>query len=126
MSGFDILKLLSEARVDEILAENSDKDFVRRIQEPEKSPSILNKDGSESSHRMAYEVGEALGEEKGKWYVFPTIQRDKRGNLKDYKDWKRAWGPAKKNNDYIKFDTREDAEWFEKNWKVKWGMEPRQ
>ena len=73
-----------------ILEQNADKDFVRRIRDPQNSPFVDNgPDKAPSSHKMAFEVGEAIGEEPGKWYVFPTIQREQDGALVDYKDWKR-------------------------------------
>ena len=40
-----------------------------------------------STHRMAHEVGEAIGGESGKWYAFPTLfpHKKKSGRWLDYK-----------------------------------------
>jgi len=119
------------SKVFEILQANQEKDFVRRIADPENSPFLdagLDKEGNRQykSHKMALEVGEALGEEPGKWYVFPTVQRDDFGEgLVDYKDWQTAWPKAKEKDDFIKFDSHKKADWFERNWKVVWGHPPR-
>ena len=120
----DPIEIERLTKVKSILAPNTDKDFVQRIISPQDSPFIKNKDGSESSHKMAFEVGEALGlkgERATKWYVFPTIQRESEGSLVDYKDWKKAWPSAEANQDFIEFDSKEEAEWFERNWKAVWG-----
>ena len=115
------------SKVFDLLQANSDKDFVKRILDAKNSPFIDNGPGNDpSTHKMAVEVGEALGEEAAdKRYVFPTIQREQDGNLVDYKDWKAAWGPAKAKDDFMEFDTAEEADWFERNWKVVWGHPPR-
>ena len=113
-------------KVYSILAANEDKDFVTRILEPEKAPSIKNDDGTYSSHKMAVEVGNALGEKNDKWYVFPTIIRQDDGSLKDFAKWQKAWPEAKKRGDYIEFDSFSEADWFEKNWKRMWGHAPRE
>ena len=119
-------------RVHEILEANESKDFVQRIFNPEKAPSIVNPDGGHSSHRMAVEVGAALGlkgDKAKKWYMFPTIIRDEYGGLTDHTNygedqdgWKKAWPDAKEKGEYIEFDSADDAMWLEKRWKLMWDI----
>ena len=107
-------------KVFKILAKNEHKDFVQRIFYPEESDAIVNEDGSTSSHKMAAETGRAIGENPKKWYVFPTIVKDDDGFLVDYKDYNAAWPEAKRKGDFIEFDSKDDAIWFEKHWKLMW------
>jgi hypothetical protein len=113
------------AKVFAILEANQNKDFVKRILDPQNSPFIENEDKSVSTHRMALEVGEALGEDKDKVYVFPTILRGEEGKLVNYGDWKKAWPAAKAQGEYLEFNSFEEADWFERNWKTVWGHPPR-
>ena len=88
-----------------ILSANRTKNFVDRILSPQNYPQISNKDGSYSTHLMA------SGEMNGKHYVFPMITY-KDGKLKKWDNWKDALDYAIKNNEFIDFETPEEAEWF--------------
>ena len=111
---------------------NSSKDFVKRIFDPEKSPAVANPDGGSSTHRMAVEVGEALGlkgDKAKKWYMFPTVIRGEDGELVDHTSygedpdgWQKAWPDAQEKGDYIEFDSADEAMWLEKNWKLMWDI----
>lgn len=106
------------AKVFDLLEKNADKDFVKRILDPQNSDAIINEDGSQSTHRMG------IAEADGVHYVFPTIIKDDFGTLKDFTDPKDKWAPfreALRRNEAIGFKTAKEAEWFERNWKVVWG-----
>ena len=67
------------------LMSNNNKEWVRRVLEPDKAPPpIKNSDGSISSHRMAAEV-----DGNGTWFVFPTIVNDG-GRLRQFDDNREA------------------------------------
>ncbi len=57
----------------QILEANSDKNFVRRILEPDFFPVIENPDGSRSTHRMASNGVILPGDDKPTEIVYPTI-----------------------------------------------------
>ncbi len=96
-----------------ILAWNSDKNFVKRIMEPGKYGELANSDGSVSTHSMAW------GETDGKYQVFPTVVQGEKGALQRL-EGKDAWDRAQETGGYIDFDTPEEAEWFSKNYKKVW------
>lgn len=105
-------------KVFDILQDNQAKDFVRRILDPENSPAIINADGTPSTHEMA------TAEAEGVHYVFPTIMRDEQGLLRrfhDENDKFASFNEALRRGEAIGFKTAEEAEWFERNWKVVWG-----
>lgn len=104
----------SFSKVFEMLQANQEKDFVKRILEPEKADAIVNEDGSFSTHLMA------TGEADGVHYVFPTVIKDELGTLQKYEP-KEAFNVAIKQGEAIGFKTAKEAEWFERNWKVVWG-----
>jgi hypothetical protein len=52
-----------------------------------------------------------------KYFVFPTILRDKKG-LKNY--GKNAFKEAMKRKEYIEFDSPDQADWFSRNYKLLW------
>jgi len=106
------------SKVFDILEQNQAKDFVKRIMEPERSPSILNEDNSVSTHRMA------TAEADGVHYVYPTILRDEQGILRQ-RDGSDAFKAAIESGEAIGFKTAKEADWFERNWKVVWGHPPR-
>jgi hypothetical protein len=53
-----------------------------------------------------------------KYHVFPTIIYDGR-ELKKY-DPRTAYKYSRKKNDYIEFNTPEEADWFSKQYKAIW------
>jgi hypothetical protein len=99
-----------------ILASNVQKDFVKRILVPDAYPKIPyddypNKDFHRedvATHQMADTT-----DEYGRGYVYPNIQAEKGGHLRDY--GKSAFERAKKTGDYIKFKNKEEAGWFAAN-----------
>ena len=83
---------------------NKTPNFVKRIQNPEKYPFISNKDGSVSTHKMAAEV-----DEKGDWYVFPTIVQRTDGSLKEFDDPISALKYNKNLGNAIKMNNKKEA-----------------
>jgi hypothetical protein len=103
---------LSQRSVAQILSENSDKNFVQRILNPQEYPDIPDPDGGDgrSTHKMAY------GEVDGKVIAFPTIFYDeKKESLYVPKD---PVAEALKTKNYIEFKTPQEADWFTQNYKL--------
>jgi hypothetical protein len=91
-----------------ILASSVQKDFVKRILVPDAYPKIQLNEIDYATHQMSDTT-----DEKGRGYVYPNIQADKRGHLKDY--GKGAFERAKQTGDYIKIKNKEEAGWFAAN-----------
>jgi hypothetical protein len=96
-----------------ILENNTDKDFVQRILKPNESPVMDLGDGKIATHKMAWE------HQDGKYYAFPTIQRQGKGLVDKGKN---AFFDSMNNGEFIEFDTPGEAEWFSKNYKKVWEM----
>ena len=77
--------------------------FVKRLNTPN-YPAIQNKDGSVSTHRMAAEV-----DEKGDWYVFPTIVQRQDGTLTQFNDNREAYNWNKQRGNVLRMNNKEDA-----------------
>ena len=80
-------------------------------------------------------TGEAEIDGKTVYTMYPTIVH-KDGEYTDFRfggnhpdpdpeGGAKAWQYASENDEYIGFDTKEEAEWAERNWKRLWGDEPR-
>ena len=104
----DIKKLIP------ILLENREKPFVKRILSPDNYPTLDNKDGSYSTHSMAW------GNADNKNIVFPTVIYDEPAKTMRRLGEKEAFDRAMKIGENIKFDIKEDADWFSKNYKKYW------
>jgi hypothetical protein len=100
-----------------ILNANKDKNFVQRILTPDTSPVLQDYagPGTHGTHLMS------SGEFEGKGIAYPEIVQMPDGSLKRL-DRMEAMDYAIKNNQYIQFDTPEEAEWFGKNYKSVWGQ----
>ncbi len=111
-----------ELRKEMVLAQlqpHMEADFVKRILDPDNAPQIINEDGSASTHRMA------TAEAEGKHYVFPTVRKNPEGILEDF--GMDSFKDAFKSKEVVgPFDTADQADWFERNWKVLWEESPRQ
>jgi hypothetical protein len=104
-------ELYGKSILQDILRKNQDKKFVKRI--INRSPMKLdNKDGTHSTHSMAY------SEAEGKFYVYPTVIETE-GELKRLKS-EEAWKHAKDKKEFIRFDSKDEADWFSKNYKNVW------
>ena len=96
-----------------ILDQNKDKDFVQRIMNPKESPVLDTGDGASATHNMKVE------QQGGKYYAFPTIQRQGNGLVDKGKN---AFFDAMSSGEVIEFNTPGDADWFSKNYKNLWEM----
>ena len=95
-----------------IVDANKGKTFVDRIIDPSSYQPLSNEVGSLSTHSMAW------GEANGKYRVFPTVMRYGNG-LKRF-DGNAAWRLATELNNFIEFDTAEEADRFSKEYKMYW------
>lgn len=105
---------MSDEELIKILARNQKLNFVSRALNPHIFPVLDNKDGTVSTHSMAW--GE--GEEPDQNYVYPTVVQkgDKLVRLKD----KQAFQHAMDTGEYLQFKTPEQADWFSRNYKNIW------
>ena len=95
----------------DILNKNRNKNFVKRIINPEKS---INLDGGRiGTHLMA------SGEIDGRHIVYPTIIEKSDGELYQLGN-KEAVDYAIKNKEFIEFKSQEEAEWFGQHYKDIW------
>jgi len=108
----------SFSRLTEILSENAQKPFVKRILDKNSYPTLDNKDGTHSTHSMSW------SEVDGKYVVFPTVLLEEDKTLKRYPP-RQALDSSLENDDFIAFDTPEEADWFSKSYKQVWDMERR-
>ena len=79
-------------------------EFIDRINNPDKYPVLWNKDGSYSTHQMAAEV-----DEKGNWFVFPTIVRLPSGELYQFKDSSQAMDYNLRTGNFIPMKNKKEA-----------------
>lgn len=100
---------MDKVKLLELLLEHRNKDFINRIINVNDFPTLENRDGTISTHSMAY------GEADGKFYVYPTVV---------YEDGKMqrlgpdtAWNRAVMSGDYLEFDNEQDAADFSKEYK---------
>lgn len=98
----------------DILRKNADKSFVKRILSPDKYPTLDNNDGTISTHSMAW--GET---EDGRVFAYPTVLLRPDGSLERYGDAE-AWEHTQRTGNFIEFPSREQADWFTKNYKRVW------
>ena len=99
--------------ISEILANNKSKNFVDRIINKSKYPSLDLGKGVEASHLMAWTKVD------GRPIVFPTVLYEG-GKLKQYQP-KEALQRVLKNGEFIEFKSDQQADWFSKNYKLIWG-----
>lgn len=111
--NIDLEKML----VLDILNKHKEKNFVQRILEPDKFPKLDVGGGQHATHRMAW--GEIDGKDGKKYVVFPTVRfRYPEGRLTDLGE--RGFAEALKDNEYIEFDSPNEADWFSKKYKRAW------
>lgn len=97
-----------------IIEKNKDKNFVDRIKNVDKYPDLDLGNGWKATHKMSY------AEVAGKYLVYPNVVYVPTTNSlmelkpKDAFDW------AVKNNEFIKFDSQKEADYFSKNYKKLW------
>ena len=97
-----------------ILSQHENKDFVQRILNPKKYPSIPAEGGKRATHKMMW------GEADGKFFVYPSIIH-KKGKLVDLGvKSNKAMEHALTSGEYIRFSTAKEAEQFSKGYKKVW------
>lgn len=102
-------------QIKQVLAANSDKEFVQRILKPDESPKLDMGGGYHGTHMMAAEYDP----DEDKWIVFPTIVMID-GQLQQL-EVNQAFRHAKDSNEYIDFGTDKDSALsFSKNYKKVW------
>jgi hypothetical protein len=105
-----------QAKIKAILDANQKLNFVQRIINPDKYPTLPLPDegpGAYGTHKMSYATGE-----KGAM-VYPEIIQDSTGQLKRL-GRQEAMDYAKKSGEFIQFNNPQDADWFGKNYKKVW------
>ena len=108
---------VDQDRIKAILEGHKDKNFVQRIMQPDKYPTLpldpSKGEGDYGTHMMSYSTND-----KGA-VVYPEIIQDTDGNLKRLgRD--EAYRHAMKTGEYIPFSNPADADWFGKNYKKVW------
>jgi len=88
--------------------------WVDRGLNPSDNPSMKNADGSVSTHRMAAEFID------GDWYVFPTIDYDKKsGKWIEFEDPFEAYNYHKQKGSLMKMPNKELALYYAENGLIK-------
>jgi len=103
--------------ISKILGEHQDKQFVQRILNPADYPSIIDEKSKQSmTHLMSW------GDYKDQFIVYPEIIYN--ANTKSLKRLSRsdAYNYAVKTKEYIPFKSKEEADWFTKNYKKYWDI----
>lgn len=100
-------------KVMRILRQHGDKNFVRRIMDPNIYPRIKNPDGTYSTHLMS------VSEADGRHYVYPLIQQDEKGDLIQMEP-QDAFRRAMEQGEAIEFYDPDEAEWFSRRYKAAW------
>jgi len=109
------LKIMPNKRtIQKILEANKEKGFVKRILNPEKYPTLPLGDGRSGTHLMSW------GKIDDKYVVFPTILYDEGVGLRRFSP-SEALSHVMQTDNFIEFNTPEEADWFSKNYKRVWG-----
>lgn len=96
------------------IQDDSPLEFEQRVLHPSMVPGIKNKDGTYSTHRMAW------GDADGKFFAYPTIVNDG-GKLVQLPD-DVAFKHAMESGQYRVFDTPDDADAYAGGgYKNSWG-----
>ena len=94
---------------EDVFSTNKDKNFIQRIVNPDKYPSIKNQDGTYSTHKMG------SAEVDGKYIAFPMIVQMKDGKMHEFENSRDAIKYALQNNEYVSFKSQEEANSFSEN-----------
>jgi N12 class adenine-specific DNA methylase/DNA-directed RNA polymerase specialized sigma subunit len=103
--------ILSDKDLDAVLKTNNQKNFVKRILDPDRKELDLG-DGQTGTHLMEN------AEVDGRFISYPTIV-EKNGKLVQLSS-EEAIKHAKRTGEFIEFDDPKDAEYFSKNYKRAW------
>jgi len=113
MDAINLQKKKEVGLITSVLSKNAGKNFVRRIVNPDLYPILDYGNGNYATHKMSWE------EVDGKPIVFPLVVENKKGILEEL-PIKDALDYALKNNEFIPFNSRSEADWFTKNYKRVW------
>lgn len=102
------------SKVMQILNANNGKLFVDRIINRAAYPTLDLGQGQFATHKMAWTDAD------GKYRVYPTVQYIN-GQMVDLGP-EQGLQHAMKANDYIDFDSPEEADWFSQKYKSVWGQ----
>ena len=101
--------------ISQILEANKNKNFVDRILNRDKYPTLDLGEGQTASHLMSW------GQIGDKYRVFPTVIYEN-NRLNRYSP-DEAWSKASESSEFIDFSSPEEADWFSKNYKKYWDMQ---
>jgi hypothetical protein len=99
-------------KIRNLLNQNKDKGFVKRILEPDKFPRLDVGNGHYATHKMAW------GKVGDRFMVFPTVLYDGKELQSFTPDV--AIKHVLETGNYIEFDTPQEADWFSKSYKKVW------
>lgn len=102
--------------IKQVLQQNSQKNFVDRIINKDKYPTMDLGSGNYATHKMSYSTFNNGA------MVYPTIVYDPAQKKLVQLSAQEAPKRAVSSGEYINFDKPEDADWFSKNYKQYWGM----
>jgi hypothetical protein len=106
-----------EAKIMNILSQNSDKNFVQRILHPEGKPTLDIGKGKFATHEMAWQ------NVNGKSVVFPTVIEDKATGMLKKLSPKDALAHAMEANQFISAKDDKEAAWLSSNYKKIWNVD---
>ena len=99
----------------EILANNSNKNFVQRIINMPNYPVLEGEEeGVVHTHLMAD------AEADGRYFAYPTVFMELDGRLNKIDNPDKAFRHAIDTGEYIEFPTQTSASWFAENYKKFW------
>ena len=114
--NYTLQKLAEFGDIMTVLEANKDKEFVKRILNPDSSPKLDLGDGNYATHKMAW--GDIDTPEGKRFIAYPTILMGQNGQLIDYKD--KVMEHVLKTNNFIEFNDPKKAEWFSTQYKTVW------
>lgn len=100
---------MDKLRLLEIILFNRKKDFINRMMNANDFPVLENRDGTVSTHSMAY------GEADGQYFVYPTVVYQDGKMMRLGPDT--AWTRAMESGDYVMFENEDDAREFSSEYK---------
>lgn len=98
-----------------VLNQNKDLNFIQRILEPNKWPTLDLGEGNYATHQMAW------GDDgRGNYFVYPTVVYDQQSKQLRKLGDQDAWKHALDNKEYLRFKSADTADWISKNYKKAW------
>jgi hypothetical protein len=107
-------KDLEKYLINQTLNKYKDLNFVDRIINKDKYPTLDLGDGNYATHKMGYSTND-LGA-----VVYPNVIHDQESGTLVELSPDEAYQHAMQTGEYIPFDSENDADWFGKNYKKVW------